>query len=516
MALLYKMTKSLKMHHHLVHLLTKIGCKVSSILFTINRLRGFCAGPVPGCDICKLLELCIFHNNSLSRCTLCRANPADLQTQRKFAVLAQHADDLPEGSSSCLVLIDTEFHSRIHTQPIERIRTPIYAPQRISSQGLLRAMHLSEYSRYIRFVCIIWHNHVRISLESHALITLQPGDYIRIALSPPDDDFGPDITARNVACCLQLGIPPEEIFEMIDLFGLDEHLDTVPNPNRVINASDWISNDSAYDSVSFSSDDETSLLHLENVSKGRTCSFTDFFLNAVRLYNQANEALPEFPDAEGDIGTYAPWVQDVFEAWQGGATIGPGGIELLARLETWFTDHENYQRCFHSRVAILANDFVNWEAQIRHLWRERLVIGAPLEFYMVSPLPEDADGQAIGQLMIVQRPHRFDRSLVVSVYDSAYDQGRAHSLALVAGDRVDLYSIRLMANAVEDCPPEVQETPVRFGSELVVSRNMNVHLLATDMLFVYTSNEQHPNKRVLRPRCSHPLHSAFHQHLMLV
>ena len=61
-----------------------------------------------------------------------------------------------------------------------------------------------------------------------------------------------------------------------------------------------------------------------------------------------------------------------------------------------------------------------------------------------------------------------------------------------------------------------QETPVRFGSELVVSRNMNVHLLATDMLFVYTSNEQHPNKRVLRPRCSHPLHSAFHQHLMLV
>ena len=65
MALLYKMTKSLKMHHHLVHLLTKIGCRVSSILF--------CAGPVPGCDICKLLELCIFHNNSLSRCTLCRA-----------------------------------------------------------------------------------------------------------------------------------------------------------------------------------------------------------------------------------------------------------------------------------------------------------------------------------------------------------------------------------------------------------------------------------------------------------
>lgn len=374
--------------------------------------------------------------------------------QQNFAVLAQHAEDLPEGSSSQLILVDTEFHSSSPNQPVERIRSPIYAPHRISTQGLLRAMHLFEFCRYVRFACIIWRNHDRLSLESHDLLVIQHGDYIRIALSPPIDAFGKGITARCVASCLRFGVSPGSITEMVDLFGIDDMIESVPNSNRVINASDWISDDLAEDSESFQSDDDLSLIHLSNSSKGCTCSFTDHFLNAVRLYNQANDALPEFPDEEGDILTYAPWVQDVYEAWQGGAVIGPGGVEMLARLETWFTDHTNYQRCYHSRIAVLANDFSNWETQLRHLWRERLVLGAPLEFFMVSPLPEDAAGQIIGQLMIVQRPVRFDRSLVVSIYDSAYDQGRAHSHALVAGDRVDLYSIRLMADVVEDCPPE--------------------------------------------------------------
>ena len=128
--------------------------------------------------------------------------------------------------------------------------------------------------------------------------------------------------------------------------------------------------------------------------------------------------------------------------WNRLATIGPGAVERLERLETWFTDHLNYQRCYHTRMAILGPDAHRWEEQIRHLWRQYIIPGAPVEFHLVTPLPEDASGQIIGQLIVVQRPQAFQRSIVLSIYDSAYDRGLAHSLALV------------MAELTEDCPPE--------------------------------------------------------------
>eukprot|EP00435_Cladocopium_sp_Y103_P028906 s1595_g7.t1 len=187
-------------------------------------------------------------------------------------------------------------------------------------------------------------------------------------------------------------------------------------------------------------------------------SFTDAFLNAVRLFRQAAEDAPEFQlDPDDDLDNYDPWVRTVYEAWNSMATLGPGGVERLARLETWYTDHLNFQRCHFTRVAILGGDFARWEQEIRILWRDHIVHGAPLEFHTVDPPPEDAAAQTIGQLVLVQRPVRFQRSLIISVYDSDYDRGMAHSLAVVMTDRVDLHAVRSAVDAVEDCPPEVAQ-----------------------------------------------------------
>ena len=72
-------------------------------------------------------------------------------------------------------------------------------------------------------------------------------------------------------------------------------------------------------------------------------SFTEAFLRAVRVLQETADAIQDQNIAAPDIETYAPWVQDVHELWTRLAVLGPGGAEILGRLETWYTDHDSYQ-----------------------------------------------------------------------------------------------------------------------------------------------------------------------------
>ena len=126
-------------------------------------------------------------------------------------------------------------------------------------------------------------------------------------------------------------------------------------------------------------------------------SFTEEFLQAVDALRTATDALPEFLDDDpGDITVYDPWVQHLHEAWTRFATIGPGGMERLGRIETWFTDHTNFQRCHHTRIAVLGPDAHRWEEQLRHLWRQYILPGVPLEFHMVDPTLKMRQGKLLG------------------------------------------------------------------------------------------------------------------------
>ena len=167
------------------------------------------------------------------------------------------------------------------------------------------------------------------------------------------------------------------------------------------------------------------------------------FLNFKKMYSTSPEL--------------APWARELHEHWDRLATIGPGAVERLARLETWFTDHLNYQRWspYPRRDFGTAMPCTGKKSQLKHLWRHHIIPEAEIEFHLVTPLPEDASGQIIGQLMIVQRPQRFQRSIVLSIYDSDYDRGRAHSLALVMARAVSTCSPWwLWRELTEDCPPE--------------------------------------------------------------
>ena len=130
---------------------------------------------------------------------------------------------------------------------------------------------------------------------------------------------------------------------------------------------------------------------------------------------------------------------------------------------------------------------------------------ATLEFHLVAPLPEDATGNILGQIVLVQRPQRFQRSVILSIYDSAYDRGQAHSHAVVMGDRIDLHSVQVMAEFTEDCPPEMpsNDCTLWFGSRQIESSEREC-LRAVGMPFDSLCIEpQFPQKTALRlPTCN--------------
>ena len=366
--------------------------------------------------------------------------PEDFVAMELLCILVVQAHQPRPIAFMRLTLLDLEIIEPNDVLPGVFQRTVKWLPHTTTRLSLFRVLGLEPLLALHEEKTHLWLNNELVDPMSNSALTIEDGDYVKIFIG--DDEFrfqcdvAPDemallqITTNPILAVEKLGLPVTEIAPQI----ADE-------------------NERSGSLIGPGLDDDV-VGHPAVIS----CSFTDEFLRAVDALRTATEATPEFPeDDPGDLSAYDFWVQRLHEAWTQFATVGPGGMERLGRVETWFNDHTNFQRCHHTRIAVLGPDAHRWEEQLRHLWRQYILPGAPLEFYMVEPTPEDASGQIIGQLILVQRPHHLQRSVVISTYDTEYDQGRAHSLAVVMGDHVDLHSVCTMLQAHDDCPPERPE-----------------------------------------------------------
>ena len=393
--------------------------------------------------------------------------------------------DMEPGEPSRLCLVDYEIHGNVpeahhQTAPVVDRRV-LVTPTPASMQAIFVRAGVDVYCHLEDDRCLIFHNHRPVLSQHHPLLRPTHGDYLRIVTPPSlycDEPTQPLLARRQQDNELTYGTSPSWSDSsgyspsLIDPAELRAQLG-LPDPE-----------DSSFIQLSFEPQVVSSAASSRctyQVEPPRVkasaaeppyvvpqcrLSFTDEFLRAVDALNTAAENLPEFQEDAFDTETLAPWVRELYEHWDRLATIGPGAVERIGRLETWFTDHLNYQRCHHTRMAILGPDAHRWEDQIKHLWRQHILPGTSLEFHLVTPLPEDAAGQILGQLILVQRPQRFQRSIILSIYDSSYDRGLAHSLALVMGDRIDLLSVLIMSQLTEECPPHAarNECTLWFGA----------------------------------------------------
>ena len=355
--------------------------------------------------------------------------PDDLIEMDLLCTLIIHARQPRPHTFMRLILLDLEIFEENDILPGTFQRSARWVPHTTTRLSLLRILGLENVFLRYEANTRLWINNVLFTPQVSEAATIEDGDYIQIVIGNIDSHSRCEGGQEEMAFLQTTITYALKKIQMID----------VPQSN--------IDVCSVHDHDSNPNSDEQ--------PNSTSFSFTDEFLRAVDAVRTAADAMPEFPeDDPGDITAYDIWVQQLYDAWARSATIGPGGMERLGRVETWFTDHTNFQRCHHTRIAVLGPDAHRWEEQLRHLWRQYLIPDAPLEFHLVDPLPDDATGQIIGQLILVQRAHVYQRSVIISTYDSGYDQGRAHSTAVVMGTRVDLHSVCTMMQAHEDCPPD--------------------------------------------------------------
>eukprot|EP00435_Cladocopium_sp_Y103_P009387 s2455_g2.t1 len=358
--------------------------------------------------------------NEIIRIHRVSSQPHDLVQLGLQCAILQRSDAVRPYASFRLILFDVEVYEDFAIQPAQLRRFARWAPSRMTPRSIMRLLGLEQQCLNPRLRCTVWYNNAIQHLWSSSLLILDDGDYIKVLVRNP-----------QLVCSAP----------MVDTSDVS-FLTQLPSPGFLVNP-DIVCPERLTDA-----------LVAHDHRPGLQFSFTDAFLQAVRLFQETATDLPDFSDDEDNLDDMPPWIRELYSTWHRLAVVGPGHVERLARLETWFSDHVNLQQSHYTRIAILGSDISHWERQLKLLWRDHLIPDAPLEFHLVDPLPEDAASQVIGQLLLVQRPDRFQRSIIISTYDNWYDRGMAHSQAYVTVDRIDLHSVRWVLNAESDCPPE--------------------------------------------------------------
>eukprot|EP00435_Cladocopium_sp_Y103_P055117 s146_g18.t1 len=338
--------------------------------------------------IALVARIFMLYENEIAQLHRVSHRPSDfIQNDLECVLLRRHSEPRPN-NHMCFVLVDVTVFECGQVLPAQNRRFVRWFPSTMTRRSTFRLLGLDSHCINSLLDCTLWHNNVIIPETAHRPLQFHDDDYVRVLIVDP-------------ACICPLDEPEADTVEVsliqtssIDVNMAERHL-TVSSAS-VCKASEA---EVEHQNLTFPI---TPLMH----------SFTEAFLNALRLFNQAAEDLPDFPsDPEDNLDMHDPWVRSIYAAWNAQATIGPGGVERLGRLETWFSDHLNFQRCHFTRIAVLGGDFARWEQELRILWRDHVLPGAVLEFHVVDPLPEDAATQIIGQLILVQRPVRYQRSL---------------------------------------------------------------------------------------------------------
>lgn len=369
--------------------------------------------------------------------------PADLRQARQIGVLARHADDLPEGSHHCFVLVDTEFHPLDPNEDFVRVRSPIYMPQFMTRGMLLRAMDVARYCAYVHDRCMVWHNDELFPPLPRYHLRLRHGDYLRIVLPPPNHDNA-RVPTRCVARLLQLDFEPEDIEPFYFATDhVDDDLDPMPTSYSIAEAnSSDVGSDQGIpeDAYEIEAEDDASLVQTSALAHPRSCHDQSDLRAIYR------EVCPEIETANAGVGAQPPmdlpaFEQGLFLFWQQHARLGPAGMEHYVDVLVWFNDHLHYHLCVEPRTVRLFDDTLEWRFLMAQALREFIHPDAELHFLLVTPQPPAAGTAAQMHIIMLQHPQPDFSSIMVTVIDTMVMSGRPRSWALMVPAQAFLQTI---------------------------------------------------------------------------
>ena len=152
---------------------------------------------------------------------------------------------------------------------------------------------------------------------------------------------------------------------------------------------------------------------------------------------------PEFVPHEIRLEAMPEVIQDLHEEWTR-TVFSWQGEEPSAEVTTWFVDQHDpaHRVCWHPRNIQLTSQFVMWERNIRQLWQDRLINGAPSELVIVQPRPPQRGRPVAAHVLLVQRPQPELVTSVITVFDHVIPlPGPLWQLALTTNEHIFLEQI---------------------------------------------------------------------------
>ena len=291
--------------------------------------------------------------------------PDDLfQLSTTPALILRH-DDLAEGDFRRVALVDIEYHRSSYLTSVETDRVVLKLPDLIHRSNFLHWIRVDRFCSASQDRCLVWHNGQLVPRQSHQLMQIHHGDYIRVAVPPHRDE---ELPTRFAVRCLQAGLSDRQIIRRYHVRGEDT--------------------DSLYSEVSAAQpDEEVSLMQR----------------GATTLQSSSSHS----PIEGGGQGLLPHWYSDLTEALSARASVECEEEGPVGYVETWYLQREGPYVTEESRAYRVTQDSYFWERDLYELWHDRIDRSRFVHFLWVRPTPAStATRHRLGHLLVVQRPVR--------------------------------------------------------------------------------------------------------------
>ena len=303
-------------------------------------------------------------------------SPEDLRLARVHPFIAQKPQDITEGSTFQLVLLDVEFHNALPSLEPEKVRRVKLLPKTISRKALLAVLGLQQYCRYVRNVCFVWQNDRIIGAQQRTLLDIRHGDFIRIAVPPGRGALRGHYT-REVAQCMRRGYLPSNIpavlenypdgFDVVDMPVID-HFNYVPRLEDLDYDRDAMALFQISGPCCPSFDPWPDFLSRPDTAEATACKVTEEDHVETEVHTVAIEPPAEGGRPELRFNDLAPFLHQLQFQWDTYAAAEREDEGRVLYVQTWYTDHTRARHCQAPRPVRLNAAAWEWPDAIAEAW----------------------------------------------------------------------------------------------------------------------------------------------------
>eukprot|EP00435_Cladocopium_sp_Y103_P059504 s286_g21.t1 len=354
--------------------------------------------------------------------------PSDLVAAKIQPLIVQLYDDLAIGSVHRMVLLDVEFHEHLPSTDVSASRRCATLPHITSRRALLSFVGLGTYCERVRQRCLIWHNHELLPLQALRPISIEHGDYIRIAV-PPWPQAPAELSTR--VCVSRVRQRPARL-------SYAPVRDPQPGHEDGMSVIDSYIRDHRALHARYRDEDDTLLLQVSSFQpEGQPLTSQVLASEIVahfdvcpsdKLEDEHPTRMRQYQDTATRLNQQIPLIQDQQQLIQDLHALADqeriqrqGEEPRPLTVETWFSDPQRRPHSGMGRVVYLSEDFTSWINSIIFAWEDWIDPFTTLTCHLVQPHPEGSDPEVDAHVILVQHEHPQQASILVSIQDTRND-----------------------------------------------------------------------------------------------